>query len=974
MPRSMSIDSCYPSFIVEGRSVSLVMSSSRRSSRSPLSSPVLDYARQTQTEAMESRTAKRIAELIEIDQAASASVRVLSDNVGSIKKRSPLAGYEDRKTRQMGQSSSLNAVSSSPAIGSSRKFTSSMVKRNITQRRSKGRSSDDGSTAPDPSVLSRRSRSRSKDRRYSLAANESLMEEFDPQIAASKTLGDHSRDSPTAESTRASSHPKPFLNQNLMAQGAKLQEDLLERAKNKLDRTSSNVSQLEGMLRNDAVGFSAKRMHPSFAPAPAHVDNWGKDSVSSSDSNDDEDDELGAFLSKHMLPSEDSIFNKKNIPLMESDPDLHIRLTQLWDYRRNVSTAMNLALDDDDTSHYVTYQGLFAQTNKEMHTVLRKGLKDYYYGSSSKSTEAIPHDEVDKTMPREEAPVSPGGLGSFPNPRTPTLSTAYPAGNDSRWRDVDSLPMMDSPSRKQLKQSYKETENGFEICLSYQGVLSPRVVNANLPTRTLHRMAQIYLQDDFGFLLSSDNDLKLEFDGRQLTRMGVLEDIPIWAGAIVSVIYPIKPPVSGESPSIPSARVGPGEDRVGPSSFSELFPQNPAHGHHGPPSSRDPDLLRPDRQTDRSVSDQSGDELYDGVAVNSLDPRSYDKIRQNFKCPKFTGNARDWKVWDKGFWRYLSIWELEYVLDPSFFDVIPLSADRRRDNKLVYFIIEDSVQNSTLATSYIKQASIGNGFEAYYTLHDGYVFAGSTTATLLLNELSNFRFLPDESPTELCLRLEELFQELRDLPADAAVTFVDTQKVGYLVNALRHEKEWDYVCSAITSAQIKGGYTFREACNELKFRCEASRANDLMDKPVKGRRVKGYVSKPLGEGDAESETMQVAESVLGLISSMTKKLNVDALPGRDKKVRPPRPMHPCLAEGCSEQTSFPLCPLHYHPMLSGKVTSVKLKNGYGDATYDGSSQIVIYPGKVPENRLSKKQIAARSTTPVVSAKVAGLKQ
>jgi hypothetical protein len=314
------------------------------------------------------------------------------------------------------------------------------------------------------------------------------------------------------------------------------------------------------------------------------------------------------------------------------------------------------------------------------------------------------------------------------------------------------------------------------------------------------------------------------------------------------------------------------------------------------------------------------------------------------------------------------------VLDPSFFDVIPLSADRRRDNKLVYFIIEDSVQNSTLATSYIKQASIGNGFEAYYTLHDGYVFAGSTTATLLLNELSNFRFLPDESPTELCLRLEELFQELRDLPADAAVTFVDTQKVGYLVNALRHEKEWDYVCSAITSAQIKGGYTFREACNELKFRCEASRANDLMDKPVKGRRVKGYVSKPLGEGDAESETMQVAESVLGLISSMTKKLNVDALPGRDKKVRPPRPMHPCLAEGCSEQTSFPLCPLHYHPMLSGKVTSVKLKNGYGDATYDGSSQIVIYPGKVPENRLSKKQIAARSTTPVVSAKVAGLKQ
>jgi hypothetical protein len=90
-----------------------------------------------------------------------------------------------------------------------------------------------------------------------------------------------------------------------------------------------------------------------------------------------------------------------------------------------------------------------------------------------------------------------------------------------------------------------------------------------------------------------------------------------------------------------------------------------------------------------------------------------------------------------------------------------------------------------------------NGFEAYYTLHDGYVFAGSTTSTILLNELSNFRFLPNETPTELCLRLEELFQELRLIPGDAAVVFNDTQQIGYLINALRHEKEWEFVCSSI---------------------------------------------------------------------------------------------------------------------------------------------------------------------------------
>ncbi len=77
-----------------------------------------------------------------------------------------------------------------------------------------------------------------------------------------------------------------------------------------------------------------------------------------------------------------------------------------------------------------------------------------------------------------------------------------------------------------------------------------------------------------------------------------------------------------------------------------------------------------------------------------------------------------------------------------------------------------------------SQLIMGSRHTAYYTLHDGYVFAGSTTSTILLNELSNFRFLPNETPTVLCLRLEELFQELKLLPGDAAVTFNDTQQIG----------------------------------------------------------------------------------------------------------------------------------------------------------------------------------------------------
>jgi len=345
---------------------------------------------------------------------------------------------------------------------------------------------------------------------------------------------------------------------------------------------------------------------------------------------------------------------------------------------------------------------------------------------------------------------------------------------------------------------------------------------------------------------------------------------------------------------------------------------------------------------------------------NGASSRSYDKIRQSFKCPRFSGQTKEWKVWNKGFMRYLSIWELEYVLQPDFLDVLPLTPEQLRDNKMVYYIIEDSVQSSPLAASYVRQAQLYNGFEAYYTLHDGFVFAGTTTATLLLNDLSNFRFLPDETPTALCLRLEELFEELELLPGNAAVTFVDTQRIGYLVNALRHEKEWETVCSAITSAQIKGGISFREACNELRFRCEASRAHELMDKPVRGKKVKGLAGK-LQTSD-ESETIEeLSDKMHTLLSTMSKRHNVStdktapagdgsATPGA-KSAKRKFMKQQCLADNCTEETGFSLCGLHYHSLISAKIPTLKLRNGYGDATYDATTNLIVYPPRTPTDRL-----------------------
>jgi hypothetical protein len=219
-----------------------------------------------------------------------------------------------------------------------------------------------------------------------------------------------------------------------------------------------------------------------------------------------------------------------------------------------------------------------------------------------------------------------------------------------------------------------------------------------------------------------------------------------------------------------------------------------------------------------------------------------------------------------------------------------------------------------------------------------------------LNELSNFRFLPDETPTQMCLRLQLLFEELSTLPEDAAMTFGDTQKIGYLINALRHESEWDKVRSDITSAQIKGSITFKDACNELRGRCETDRAFDMMDRSAKGKRVKGLVSSVKAKADlaTTSEDVEVvSEQISGLISTMSKRQNAGG-PKKDKKIHVKQE---CLAADCDEQTTFLLCPLHYHAVVSAKTLQLKLRNDYGDATYDNATQLIVYPPRTPTNRL-----------------------
>jgi hypothetical protein len=127
---------------------------------------------------------------------------------------------------------------------------------------------------------------------------------------------------------------------------------------------------------------------------------------------------------------------------------------------------------------------------------------------------------------------------------------------------------------------------------------------------------------------------------------------------------------------------------------------------------------------------------------------------------------------------------------------------------MVYFLVEDAVAPGTLASRLGRQATKWNGHEAFVLLRNGYVFNGPQTATILLAELSKIRLIRDEDASTFCLRLVELIEDLELIPGDAAVFLTDTQNLGYLLSAIRHEHSLQSVYSQLQSEQLRGTITF----------------------------------------------------------------------------------------------------------------------------------------------------------------------
>jgi len=298
------------------------------------------------------------------------------------------------------------------------------------------------------------------------------------------------------------------------------------------------------------------------------------------------------------------------------------------------------------------------------------------------------------------------------------------------------------------------------------------------------------------------------------------------------------------------------------------------------------------------------------------------KILANFKLPTFDGLSRNWKSWNKTFIRFLSIHQLDHVIEETFLSILPLTPRDFAGNKMVYYLLEDAIVPSSLAAKYFRLAAKWNGNEAYSRLFNGYVFSGPQTMSLLLAQLVNLRFKANESASGFCLRLREIFEDLEMVPGPSAIFMNDTQKIGYLLSGIRQERSLQAVYVALQDKQLRGAVTFEEACEDLHARCEALRADEMLATPV-------YDTNPKV-----------------LVSTQGKRQN------KVDKTTTPVEMAPCLQKDCHElvKSFLPMCPLHYHQCISGKTPTVELKDGLGSAKFNTSTQVIDYPSAVPKHR------------------------
>jgi hypothetical protein len=299
------------------------------------------------------------------------------------------------------------------------------------------------------------------------------------------------------------------------------------------------------------------------------------------------------------------------------------------------------------------------------------------------------------------------------------------------------------------------------------------------------------------------------------------------------------------------------------------------------------------------------------------------------KLGTFGGGDAEWPLFQKSIERVAGVNNLEHVLEPGYLQSPSFDYN---DNKLLYFLLQKAVMDSTVAFAHFEKAAKFDGHGAYFHLHNAYTMAGSARSVVLLQELTLFRLDSGERLAVFCARLQKLFADLSGLSGENKMVFSDVQKLNYLLTAIRHEPDLQEAYVNLQSKQVSGEMDFTTAIHTLERRCEAMRADQaLIDGQGGGGRRQGFV--------ATAELVPSPPTLFppsALITTMNKRLSTAVQDGT-----------PCLVEGCPTPCFMPICQLHYAEMVCGKKRSLSLKNGWGNVTYDATGRRAIFPVTVP---------------------------
>jgi hypothetical protein len=192
------------------------------------------------------------------------------------------------------------------------------------------------------------------------------------------------------------------------------------------------------------------------------------------------------------------------------------------------------------------------------------------------------------------------------------------------------------------------------------------------------------------------------------------------------------------------------------------------------------------------------------------------------------------------------------------------------------------------------------------------------------------------------------------------VTFSDTQKINYLLSAIRHERTLASVYTMIQTDQLRGRVTFEQACEDLRYCCEAMRADDLLNATARPAKVRALLATG-DDDDSVTDNAGRAENTLALITTANKRQNAPGTKRVGKQVE-------CLAKNCPTLTPphLRLCRLHYHECIAGKHPSLPLKTG-DSATYDVATSKIVFPHLLekPTSKPTsgKKQVRALVASP-----------